>query len=79
MTLAQLVLCIRSECVGAMQIQEMLVLDDGFGIISSLEEGLRPFHDHMGIVILLDRITDEDALVCGAERLIARSRRLGGT
>jgi hypothetical protein len=42
--------------MGAMEIDEMVILDDGFRILFFLEERLSSLHDDVGVVVLFDRI-----------------------
>ena len=79
MALAELELGVRRQDVHPVQVEEMLVLNDGFRIFLFLEEGLGPFHDDVGVIILLDRVAHENLFIRSAERLGAGGRRFGRT
>src|SRR6266508_6999342 len=57
---------IGGEDVDVMEIEEMVILDNGLRILLSLEERLSPLHDDVGVVVLLDRIAQENLLVSAA-------------
>ena len=58
---------IGGEDMGAMEIEEMGILDDGFRILLFLEERLSSFHDDVRVVVFLDPIAQEDLLVGAAQ------------
>ena len=49
--------------VGTMEVEEMGIFDDGLRIFFFLEEGFSSLHDDVGIVVLFDRIAQENLLV----------------
>ena len=53
--------------MGMMEIEEMGILDDGFRILLFLEERLSSLHDDVGIVVLFDRIAQENLFVSAAQ------------
>ena len=53
--------------MGAMEIEEMVILDDGLRILLFLEERLSSLHDDVGVVVLFDRIAQENLLVSAAQ------------
>ena len=60
-------LCIGGEHVSPMEIEEMVILDDGFGILLFLEERLSSLHDDVGVVVLFHRIAKENLFVSAAQ------------
>ena len=58
--------------MGPMEIKEMVILDDGFRILLFLEERLSSLHDDIGIVVFLDRISQENLLVSAAQGFLRR-------
>ena len=63
---------IGGEDVGVMEIEEMVILDDGFRILLFLEERLSSLHDDIGIVVFFDRISQENLLVSAAQGFLRR-------
>src|SRR6266849_3188859 len=61
---------IGGEDVGVMEIEEMVILDDGFCIFLSLEERLSSLHDDVGVVVLFHRIAQENLLVSAAQSFL---------
>ncbi len=66
MAFRQTELGIDGQLMGSMQFQEMLVFDDGLGKLLLVEERLAALHDHVRIVVLLDRVAEEDLLIRAA-------------
>ncbi len=58
--------------MGTVHVQKVLILHDRFGMVLALEERLGPLHDHMRVVIFLDRLVEEDVLVDPAEGSFGR-------
>ncbi len=57
--------------MGLVQVQEMLVLDDGFRVRFLLEKRLRPFHDHVRVIILFHaHVAGKQLFVGSAQRII---------
>jgi len=63
--------------VGAMEIEEMVILDDGLRILLFLEERLSSLHDDVGVVVLFDRITQENLFVSAAQGFLRGTLILG--
>ena len=42
----------------------MLIFDDGLGVSLFFMERFSPFHDYIGVVVHLDRITNKDSFIC---------------
>ena len=75
-------LCIGGKHVSPMEIEEMVILDDGFRILLFLEECLSSLHDDVGVVVLFHRIAKENLFVSAAQgflRGLLLWRRAGGT
>ena len=53
--------------MGAVELEEMGIFDNGFRILIFLKKRLSPFHDHVWVVVLLDRIAQENLFVGAAE------------
>ena len=53
--------------MGAMEIKEVGILDDGLRILLFLEECLSSLHDDVGVVVLFDPIAHENLLISAAE------------
>ncbi len=70
--------------MGAMEIEEMIILNDGLRVFLFLEERLPSFHDDVRIVVFLDPIAQEDLLVSAAQGFfrsvlgLGRARAGGG-
>lgn len=62
--------CVWSQDVIAMELQEVFVLDQGLRILLFLEIGLSPLHDDVGVVVVLNGISEENLLVSAAEDLL---------
>ena len=58
--------------MGMMEIEEMGIFDDGFGIFLSLEVCLSSLHDDVGVVVLFHRIgiAQENLLVSAARSFL---------
>lgn len=75
---------IGGEDMGAMEIEEMIILNDGLRVFLFLEERLPSFHDDVRIVVFLDPIAQEDLLVSAAQGFfrsvlgLGRARAGGG-
>ena len=63
---------IGGEGVGTVEVEEMGILDHGLRIFLSLEEGLSTLHDDVGVVVLFDRIAQEDLFVRAAQGFLRR-------
>jgi hypothetical protein len=63
--------------MGAMEIEEVGVLDDGLRILLFLEEGFSTFHDDVGVVVLLNRIAHEDLFIRAAQGFLRCILRFG--
>ena len=70
---------IGGQDVGAMDIEEMVILDDGFRILLSLEERLSSLHDDVGVVVFFDCIAHEKLLIGAAEGFLCGILILGRT
>ena len=68
---------IGGEGMGAMEIEEVVVLGDRFPVFLFFEEGFAPFHDDVGVVVFLDRIAQEDLFVGAAQGLLRGILRFG--
>ena len=68
---------IGSEGVGAMEIEEMVILDNGFRILLFVKERLSPLHDDVGVVVLFDRIAQENLFVSAAQGFLRAVLGLG--
>ena len=53
--------------MGAMEIEEMVILDDGLCILLFPKERLSSLHDDVRVVVFLDSITQEDLFVGAAQ------------
>ncbi|SLM47998.1 protein of unknown function [Nitrospira japonica] len=72
MTLTDAKRGIGSQLMASMEVEEMVVLDNGLGILFFFEEGLAALHNDVRIVVLLDRIPEKNRLVRSAEGLLRR-------
>ena len=63
--------------MSAMEIEEVVIFDDGFRIFFFLEECLSPFHDDIGVVVFFDRIAQENLFVGAAQRFLRALWGLG--
>ena len=50
-----------------MEIEEMIIFDDGFRVLLFLEERFSPLHDDVGVVVLFHRIAKENLFVSAAQ------------
>ena len=78
---AQAVLGVGREHMRLVEIEKMLVFDACLGVIPFLEEGFRPLHDDMRVVVALQRILLQHLLVgvydVGDRRISLRLRGAG--
>ncbi len=58
---------IGGQDMGAMEIEEMVILDDGLRILLFFEERLSSLHDDVGVVVLFDSIAQENLFVGAAQ------------
>ena len=63
---------VGSEHVTAMQIEEVVILDDGFGEFFLFEERFSAFHNDVWIVVLFNRIAEEDRFVRSTQSFLGR-------
>ena len=68
---------IGGEDVGAMEIEKMVILDDGLCILLFLEERLSSLDDDVGVVVLFDRVAQKNLLVSAAQGLLCSILSLG--
>jgi hypothetical protein len=61
-----------------MEIEEMGILDDGLRVFFFFEKGLSSLHDDVGIVVLFNRVAQEDLFVCAAQGFLRRILSFGG-
>src|SRR6187399_751814 len=61
---------IGREDMGAMEIEEMGILDDRLRILLFFEERFPSLHDDMGVVVLLDRIAQKNLFIRAAQSLL---------
>jgi hypothetical protein len=75
---------IGGQDMGAMEIEEMGILDDGLLVFLFLEKRLPSFHDDVRVVVFLDPIAEENLLVSAAQGFfrcvlgLGRARAGGG-
>ena len=65
--------------MGAMEIEEMGIFDDGFCVLLFLEECFSSLHDDVGVVVFFDRIAHENLFVGAAEGFLRGILTLGCT
>lgn len=63
--------------MGTMEIEKMVIFDDGLRILLFLEERLSSLHDDVGVVVLFDRIAQEYLFVSAAQGFLRAVLGLG--
>lgn len=56
----------------------MFVFDECFRILFLFKVGLAAFHDHIGMVMVIDRVSEKDLLICTAEGLFEPTSDVAG-
>lgn len=56
----------------------MFVFDERFRILFFLKVGLATFHDHIGVVMVIDRVSEKDLLIRTAEGLFESTADIAG-